>query len=95
MTLDEVLAVLKENELPPSALPFVRAEPEDGQEHPGDLLGYFPLQLPDGRFLAVAWMFGQPSDDEVENWKLRWYAVHGPLSFDELKEIAGRERYGT
>jgi hypothetical protein len=65
-----------------------RFEPQDGQPHPGDRVFVTPVKLLDGKFLALAWMFGQPDPDEVRNWKVRWHSVRGPLSLDELKEFA-------
>jgi hypothetical protein len=88
MTEDEVFAALREHDLPPSALPYTRAEPVAGQPHPGDRVFRFPVELPDGRYLAVAWSFGQPSDDEVENWKIRWHAVEGPMDRAQLEAVA-------
>lgn len=64
-----------------------RYEP-DG-DHPGDRVFVTPVLLPDGRFLGIAWMFGEPSPDGDLSWKARWHALAGPFSFDELKAFAG------
>ena len=67
--------------------PFpVRSEPREG--HPGDRVFLYPVALADGRYLAVAWMFGQPDADEARNWKVRWHSVHGPMTRPELEELS-------
>jgi hypothetical protein len=87
MTDEEVLAFLAAHGV--SGFPFpVRAEPSDGQDHPGDRVFWYPVLLDDGRYLAIAWQFGQPDPDEAANWKVRWHAVHGPVTREELEELA-------
>lgn len=90
MTDEEVFAVLAGYGVSPSALPFVRTEPQDGQPHPGDRVFRFPVVLGEDSYLAVAWSFGQPDPDEMLNWHLVWHSVDGPMTRDEL-EALGRE----
>ena len=86
MTTEDVIAAVAAYGLEPSAIPYTRAEPQPGQDHPGDRVFTFPLPLDDGRYLAVRWSFGQPSEDEIENWKLRWHSVDGPMTRAELED---------
>lgn len=88
MTTDEVTAAIAEHGLPPEAIPYTRAEPKDGQEHPGDRVFIFPLELPDGRYLAVSWSMGYPSDDEMTSCENRWHSVAGPFTRPELEAYA-------
>lgn len=87
LTEDQVLAALAAHGV--TAPPFpLRMEPADGQPHPGGRVFWFPVILADGRYLGIAWSFGQPSDDAMESWKPVWHAVHGPMTREELEEIA-------
>lgn len=85
MTTDEMLAALAEHGIDSAPFPM-RVQP-DG-EHPGDKVFRFPVQLDDGRFLAVAWSFGQSDPDEMLNWLPHWHSVDGPMSLAELQELA-------
>lgn len=88
MTEEEVASALGEYGLPLTALPYTRAEPKDGQGHPGDRVFLFPVELADGRYLAVSWMMGYPDADEMANCKLRWESVDGPFTRPELEAHA-------
>lgn len=88
MTEEEVAAALSEYGLGLAALPYTRSEPKDGQEHPGDRVFLFPVELADGRYLAVAWMMGYPDADEMSSCKHRWQHVAGPFTRPELEAHA-------
>lgn len=82
-TLAEFGAVHAERAFPP------RIQPSGS--HPGqEKVFRIPVALPDGMFLVVAFSFGQPSDDAVENWRPLWRSVDGPMTREELEEL-GRE----
>jgi hypothetical protein len=89
LTEDTVLEFIRLNAGQQAADVFgTRYEPEGG-DHPGDRVFVTPVPLPDGRFLGIAWMFGEPSPDEDLSWKARWHALAGPFSYDELIAFAG------
>ncbi len=85
MTEDEMLAALAEHGITDPPFP-VRAEPDGA--HPGDRVFWFPVALPDGRYLGVSWSFGHPSEVAEDDWKIRWHAVEGPLTREELEAKA-------
>jgi hypothetical protein len=88
MTEGEVAAALAAHGAAMTALPYTRAEPEDGQDHPGDRVFVFGVQLAEDSWLAVRWKMGYPSDDEMTSCKLRWQSVDGPVTRAGLEELA-------
>lgn len=87
---DEVLFFLAQH-LPPAKVAAweMRAEPADGQEHPGpDWVTVMADQLPDGTAIAVAWSFGEPDEDEMLSWKKVWREVAGPMTVPEVIRYA-------
>jgi hypothetical protein len=87
MTDDEMLGELASRGARPEHIDVFPMRLEPNGEHPGDKVFRIPVPLQDGSFLAVAFSFGQPSDDEMENWKPRWRAVDGPMNREELEEL--------
>lgn len=86
MTDEEVLAVIRQYAGEAAAVSFpMRLEPAG--DHPGDKVFRVPVPLPDGRYLAVAFSFGQPDADAMANWKPRWHRVDGPATREELEAL--------
>jgi hypothetical protein len=88
LTEDTVLEFVRRHAGEQAADQFQTRYEPDG-EHPGDRVFVTPVPLADGRFLAVAWMFGQPDPDVTLHWKARWHSLAGPVTYTELKEFAG------
>lgn len=88
---DEVLAFLAQHLSPAKVAAWVmRAEPADGQQHPGlDWVTVDAAQLDDGTAIAVAWSFGQlDEEDEMLSWKKTWREVAGPMTVAEVIRYA-------
>lgn len=84
MTTDEVLEILGRHCSPTDILDHFQARMEPDGPHPGDKVFRVPVPTRDGRYMAVAFMFGQPDADETLNWQARWVAVEGPATLEEL-----------
>lgn len=88
LTADEVADALEERGVPAAAVPYWRAEPKDGQDHPGDRVFVFPFPVSNGMYVAARWMMGYPSADQMESCAHRWVSVDGPMTMPELRELA-------
>lgn len=91
MTEDDVRAFLAEHGASDVLFPF-RIEPQDGQQVPDPELS-FPMPwppdgLPDGRYLCFWFSFGAPHEDPQRAWKPVWRRAAGPVTLDELREMA-------
>jgi hypothetical protein len=68
----------------------MRIAPEDGQPHPGkDKVFRTPVQVYGHaagaeQYVVISWSFGQPSDDEMLNWRPVWRKLEGPMTRAEL-----------
>jgi hypothetical protein len=85
MTTDEVLDELERFCSSGDIEKHFHQQLEPQGEHPGDKVFRMPVPARDGRFMAVSFMFGQPDADEELNWALRWVAVQGPATLEELQ----------
>jgi hypothetical protein len=89
MTEEEVLAFVAQHAGPAAAAGVAtRFEPREGQPHPGNRVFVTPVDLGDGVYLALAWMFGYPDPDEARSWKVRWHSAGGPFGSAGLEAFA-------
>ena len=90
LTDEEVLEAIAPYAGPAALADFqlfqMRYEVTNGQLAPGRML-YAPVKCPGGMFMAAS--FTLEEQDGEDGWVTVWHAVHGPMTLDALKELAG------
>lgn len=68
----------------------MKFEPVNGEINPDRVL-YTPVACADGNFMAVAFSLS-PDPDEDGSWLTTWREVYGPVTREQLTELAAGVR---
>lgn len=90
MTDAQVLAALAAHADPVALSSFqqlqMRYEVTNGTL-PTDRVLYAPVACPDGKYMAASFTLEKDADDDGR-WATVWHAVQGPMTRQELQELA-------